>query len=53
MLDNVRAIYKNGVPHLFTKPLDLSEKEIAAIDARAASENDESTHAEKIKAFAD
>jgi predicted DNA-binding antitoxin AbrB/MazE fold protein len=39
MIQNIQAIYKNGVLHPL-KPLDLSEDKIVEIDVRDVSEND-------------
>ncbi len=39
MIENIRAIYKNGALHPL-KPLDLPEDEIVSIDVRDVSEND-------------
>lgn len=50
MIENIQAIYKNGVLHPL-KPLDLPEDKIVEIDVRGVAEADESTNAEKIKAF--
>lgn len=52
MIENIQAIYKNGVLHPL-KPLDLPEDKIVEIDARDVSETteNESANAEKIKAF--
>jgi len=50
MIENIQAIYKNGVLHPL-KPLDLPEDKIVEIDVRDVSENDKSTNEEKIKAF--
>jgi predicted DNA-binding antitoxin AbrB/MazE fold protein len=52
MIENIQAIYKNGVLHPL-KPLDLREGEIVSIDVRDVSETDveESKNADKIKAF--
>ncbi len=51
MIENIQAIYKNGVLHPL-KPLDLPEDKIVEIDVRDVSEKTEETsNAEKIKAF--
>lgn len=50
MIENIRAIYKNGVLHPL-KPLDLPEDKIVEIEVRDISEIDDSTNTEKIKAF--
>jgi predicted DNA-binding antitoxin AbrB/MazE fold protein len=53
MIENIQAIYKNGVLHPL-KPLDLPEDKIVEIDVRDVSEKTEETsNAEKIKAFED
>ncbi len=52
MIENIQAIYKNGVLRPL-QPLNLPEGEIVSIDVRDVSENGdkELTNAEKIKAF--
>ena len=50
MIENIQAIYKNGVLHPL-KPLDLPEDKIVEIEVRGVAETDESTNTEKIKAF--
>lgn len=52
MIENIQAIYKNGVLHPL-KPLDLPEGKTFNIDVRDVSETNEesSPNAEKIKAF--
>ena len=52
MIENIQAIYKNGVLHPL-KPLDLPEDKIVEIDVRDISEatENELTNADKIKAF--
>lgn len=52
MIENIQAIYKNGVLRPL-QPLNLPEDEIVSIDVRDVSENGdkELTNAEKIKAF--
>lgn len=53
MIENIQAIYKNGALHPL-KPLDLPEDKIVEIDVRDVSEKTEETsNAEKIKAFED
>jgi predicted DNA-binding antitoxin AbrB/MazE fold protein len=46
MIENIQAIYKNGVLHPL-KPLDLPEDIIVEIDVRDVSENSEETMKEK------
>lgn len=52
MIENIQAIYKNGVLRPL-KPLDLPEDKIVEIDVRDVSETDKADlkNAEKIKAF--
>ena len=52
MIENIQAIYKNGVLRPL-QPLDLPEDKIVEIDVRDVSEDDasNSANAEKIKAF--
>ena len=52
MIENIQAIYKNGVLHPL-KPLDLPEDKIVEIDVRDISETteNESANSDKIKAF--
>lgn len=52
MIENIQAIYKNGVLRPL-KPLDLPEDKKVEIDVRDVSEKDEADpkNAEKIKAF--
>lgn len=52
MIENIQAIYKNGVLHPL-KPLDLPEDKIVEIEVRDVSETGEENlkNADKIKAF--
>ncbi len=52
MIQNIQAIYENGILRPL-QPLDLPENEIVEIDVRGKSgdKKEESTNAEKIKAF--
>lgn len=52
MIENIQAIYKNGVLHPL-KPLDLPEDKIVEIEVRDVSETSEdvSKNAEKIRVF--
>ncbi len=52
MIENIQAIYKNGVLHPL-KPLDLPEDKIVEIDVRDVSKTDEDIlkNDDKIKAF--
>ncbi len=46
MIENIQAIYKNGVFHPL-KPLDLPEDKIVEIDVRDLKENEAETLTEK------